>query len=79
MHIQNLAHLNLTVLKNLAYLNGLKAIQFAVVFYDQEQSTSIRNLWSTPFFSKLQFETYDAQVMPSIFCLPSIFASKNAR
>jgi hypothetical protein len=27
--------LNLTVLKNLAHLNGLKAIQFAVVFYDQ--------------------------------------------
>jgi hypothetical protein len=23
------------VLKNLAHLNGLKAIQFAVVFYDQ--------------------------------------------
>jgi hypothetical protein len=35
IHIQNLAHLNLTALKNLALLNGLKAIQFAVVFYDQ--------------------------------------------
>jgi hypothetical protein len=35
IHIQNLAHLDLTVLKNLAHLNGLKAIQSAVVFYDQ--------------------------------------------
>jgi hypothetical protein len=35
LHIQNLAHLNLTVLKSLAHLNGLNAIQLAVVFYDQ--------------------------------------------
>jgi hypothetical protein len=35
INIQNLAHLNLTVLKNLAHLNGLNIIQFAVVFYDQ--------------------------------------------
>jgi hypothetical protein len=35
MNIQNLAHLNLTVLKNLAHLNGLNAIQFAFVFDDQ--------------------------------------------
>jgi hypothetical protein len=35
IHIQNLAQLNLTVLKNSAHLNGLKAIQFAVVFHDQ--------------------------------------------
>jgi hypothetical protein len=35
IHIENLAHLNLAVLKNLVHLYGLKAILFAVVFYDQ--------------------------------------------
>jgi hypothetical protein len=31
----------------LAHFNGLKAIQFAVVFYDQGAIYSIRNLWSS--------------------------------